>query len=1019
MRQDSTGGSPGAAAGGRKPDENSERDELLSALEEAGSSSAAVDLTEDNQSFPRTLAPLTLVPARPPSEEEEEEEGSPAAGSQAGSSSGSRGCEAAAATTSSLAALEANVSELQSQEPEASLQHHVFQIDHGLRRVLEETQTRMRAMQESLLEDLKDLVESSFSDAMAAQQQEARRMLEEQLRILHSILNAGEDAARSSNGNKSEAAPAPSPCGGGGAAAATPATSRSDGNAAAMASHPRKPSQACRGHTYPYLPSPQRAQQRHSTASGRSASSAASPEIKEAHEHYPQRYNTGARKSCFRDLTGRVGHMMLAGETRRVLHANQARVVLIDEGQEQPRTRSESPAGRAKRFSILGRQSIMGRFAQPHPAKHHASGRHAQRARGSGLARPWFATVPDVEVLDGQETAAQRAETSKHEAAGQDGRRTTNGSLSSLSTPPKVSSGRSSNAAVVLPGSVGSSASCPTGGAAGYLSSSPPEEPLAGKEARQVSKNKDSLLTGCTTEAAPQGAHRVQDNFSDISHELTSPSSKDQLPTTELGGSETPPRAAERRHEPLSFNHAVSEVSMVLPRSARWQIRAAKLTRSMEFDLFIMLAIAMNTIMIGMQLDFMMRNMPFSPDKEPRLFGILERVFSIVFTWEIAMRLFANRWHFFKPKETQEMCRNYFDLLIVSAQLVEHLSVLAWGSLGLAQGGPDSDSGIGAVRVLRITRLVRTIRVLRLLHFVRPLWTLVISISTSLCSLGWTLILLGAFMYVVGLVLMQLVVDFAPWSEDPSESLPPEQALLQEELILYWGSLSAAMTSLLQAILGGIDWRDLSTSLYRIHPLLALPFFAYVTFGLLALLNVITGVFVESAVQSAAQDKEKNSLKILQSLFHDMDDGDGKITIEEFTTQCHNPMWQHKFKSLDIDLSEVQALFVLLDIDRSGSIEVDEFVHGCMQLRGLAKAANLAQVLYFLKALGLQLEDSLEELQQMLCNIDDRVASLETAKSSSLKLSPPGRQSSEGAGGRVTQKGTTKERVANRRVLLS
>ncbi|CAE7296994.1 CACNA1C, partial [Symbiodinium necroappetens] len=41
---------------------------------------------------------------------------------------------------------------------------------------------------------------------------------------------------------------------------------------------------------------------------------------------------------------------------------------------------------------------------------------------------------------------------------------------------------------------------------------------------------------------------------------------------------------------------------------------------------------------------------------------------------------------------------------------------------------------------------------------------------------------------------------------------------------------------------------------------------------------------------------------------------------------------------------DVSTLFMIIDTDRSGWIDLDEFVSGCMQLHGPAKSLQLAQM---------------------------------------------------------------------------
>lgn len=49
---------------------------------------------------------------------------------------------------------------------------------------------------------------------------------------------------------------------------------------------------------------------------------------------------------------------------------------------------------------------------------------------------------------------------------------------------------------------------------------------------------------------------------------------------------------------------------------------------------------------------------------------------------------------------------------------------------------------------------------------------------------------------------------------------------------------------------------------------------------------------------------------------------------------------------MNVNPEEAASLFHLLDSDQSGSIDYDEFVGGCMRLRGAAKAIDIIMVLH-------------------------------------------------------------------------
>merc|ERR1712176_111513 len=96
-----------------------------------------------------------------------------------------------------------------------------------------------------------------------------------------------------------------------------------------------------------------------------------------------------------------------------------------------------------------------------------------------------------------------------------------------------------------------------------------------------------------------------------------------------------------------------------------------------------------------------------------------------------------------------------------------------------------------------------------------------------------------------------------------------EQLFEQHDVLAeYYGSLSTSMLVLFQAISNGTDWRECMEPLVRFcSPWLGLMFIMYVVFTLFGMLNVITAVFVESAVQAAESDNKEQVVMDLLEIF--------------------------------------------------------------------------------------------------------------------------------------------------------
>lgn len=70
-------------------------------------------------------------------------------------------------------------------------------------------------------------------------------------------------------------------------------------------------------------------------------------------------------------------------------------------------------------------------------------------------------------------------------------------------------------------------------------------------------------------------------------------------------------------------------------------------------------------------------------------------------------------------------------------------------------------------------------------------------------------------------------------------------------------------------------------------------------------MNVVTGIFVESALQSTRADEEKEVRQQLQGLFKHMDVGrDGFVCWEEFVQHLEKPEMMRCFESLGFSISE-------------------------------------------------------------------------------------------------------------------
>lgn len=396
----------------------------------------------------------------------------------------------------------------------------------------------------------------------------------------------------------------------------------------------------------------------------------------------------------------------------------------------------------------------------------------------------------------------------------------------------------------------------------------------------------------------------------------------------EAGTAETP-------ESPTSSSKSSFSRCNFLQQKCLWLVRLE------AFDYIMGLAILANAILMGVQADLAVHSAR-TGELEPPAVRAVAVVLGVIFTVELVLRIFAFRLDFFTKPGWKW---NIFDFTLVFLQISEEVVT--------AVVYTDSTSrtvNLSFMRILRVLRLVRIVRLVRVLRLIRELRTLVESIASTMTSLLWTVVLLLLLIFVVGICFTQVVADVA--TESPQ--------LLQEgtDTFEFYGSLMRSVMSLYQSITSGVSWREASVPLERHSAVMGLVFAVYIAFAALAMLNVITGVFVESAMASAREENTVTVVSRMREIVHQMKIGDsGQMTWEQFEGQLDNPVMEAYFKSIDLSVTEARSLFLLLDIDDQGYIDVEEFIAGCCRIHGPAKAIDLTTLMCQVRKLHMELRE--------------------------------------------------------------
>jgi len=372
---------------------------------------------------------------------------------------------------------------------------------------------------------------------------------------------------------------------------------------------------------------------------------------------------------------------------------------------------------------------------------------------------------------------------------------------------------------------------------------------------------------------------------------------------------------------------------------------AKRMVQHSAFDLVFTFVVLTNSIFIGVELQMALSH----PGGSQTAVQTIQYLYTALFTIELLIRIAADGCHLFCG---EDWAWGVLDLFIVLFSLWEVSLDLIY--LIAAQDGQSGFwsgfSNLKAFRIIRITRLVKAVRLARIFRFVMAFRLLISSILHTLKSLFWALMLLVLIIYVFAVLFTQAVNDHITDPEAPILEDADLQATDE-----YFGSLAATMLSLFMSISGGVSWENVISPLKKISTAWVVVYLFYISFTYFAVLNVVTAVFCQSAIDGAQNDhaskvhailanKEQHLLKI-QTLFQKFGAEGGVITFEQFSRNLKAAEVREYFQTLGLDVWDAWSFFKLLDEDGGGEVEIEEFLMGCLRLRGQATAMDVGKII--------------------------------------------------------------------------
>jgi len=383
-----------------------------------------------------------------------------------------------------------------------------------------------------------------------------------------------------------------------------------------------------------------------------------------------------------------------------------------------------------------------------------------------------------------------------------------------------------------------------------------------------------------------------------------------------------------------------------------WQRQKRAVCRfvnSKHFEYITGVIILLNMIMIGVEAGLSIEN------GDIQWATWIERAFLTVYTVELSLRLFVGGRQLFKsPWFLLD-----FSLVCVGIIALVVAPILGQGTLG----GIEFEK----VLVVRGLRLLRLARALRMVGHFKVIWRLVYGILTAGHTMLSVTCLVALWLFIFGCVAVEIITK-----DVDLRSNPETQSIVQHA----FGTLPRSILTLLQFVTMD-SIADVYFPLIMAKPWLLIYFMPILLFFSVALMNLVTAVLVEHALEYAAHEAEAERLKTkskikaalpaLLDIFHRLDtDESGCITREEI---AHVPLDMLPPKLLEtVSVDSMTDLFELLDVDGGGTLTQNEFVEGLLNLVLLDVPIWTIQTLKLLRlirGITLQIGDDVKHLKHV------------------------------------------------------
>jgi voltage-gated sodium channel len=386
----------------------------------------------------------------------------------------------------------------------------------------------------------------------------------------------------------------------------------------------------------------------------------------------------------------------------------------------------------------------------------------------------------------------------------------------------------------------------------------------------------------------------------------------------------------------------------------------ADFVRSRCFERTIQVVILCNCLVMGLAANYEMDSAPTLSDEDfgHNAFMTLDIIFQLFYTLELILKLAVHRAYFFWNEDAGF---NTFDCFLVVSGYLDLLFSGGGGSI--------------ALRTVRILKLGKALRALKVIVGFRTLRAILVCIQGSFITLLWSVLMLGIVFYIFSLIFVQQATSRL---EDIGDRGDP----VAVDIIDKFKSVQTSMMTLSKAAFGGEDWGVALDVVTECGFMSSFFYMVFISFSHIALINIITGIFVDNAMQSLSpnreqlatrlEQEEKAYAKELEKLCIDVDaDKSGCLTKEQFNDGIKKGRIPLLLHLLGLTRRNVEHFFeVLCDATPDNQVDIKSFVRGCMRLKGAATSFDLQTMMLDLKKIERTIETEFRGMSKRIVTVE-------------------------------------------------